>query len=196
VPIGIGGYLVWDHRRKVAAREAASAERLNILLGATTHVPPPAATPQAAEASRRIEPVSVPAAAPATPVYVARERVLSPAETLVFYLLKTGLPEYHVFAHVALRALLDANAGSGGYALSEQSRRLAWHAVDFLVCDRNMRPCAVVELERADTPHDSAGARRSWIDSAGLRYIALDAKSLPRKDALRALVLGETASTS
>ena len=123
--------------------------------------------------------------------YAVRERLLSPPQTLLYLLLKTGLPEYHVFAHVTLRAVLDAAPSLQGYARSEQTRRLGWHAVDFLVCDRGSRPVAVIEIARSDEPGDMVSQRKSWIGAAGLRYLALEPNALPRKEALRALVLGE-----
>jgi hypothetical protein len=63
--------------------------------------------------------------------------------------------------------------------------------VDFLVCDRNLRPLAVVELARHDEPQETTAQRKSWIGSAGLRYLSFETSSLPRKEALRALVLGQ-----
>jgi hypothetical protein len=197
VPIGIGAYLVWDHKRKVAEREAASAERLNALLAAAPHIPTPTQTPlQKADVSAPMVETIAATASPAPPAasYVVRERILSPPETLLYYLLKTGLPECHVFAHVALRAVLDAAPSLSGYARNDHERRVTMHAVDFLVCDRSLRPMAVVELERIDEPNGTAGARQSWIGSAGLRYLTLPAKALPKKEALRALVLGEVSA--
>jgi hypothetical protein len=126
--------------------------------------------------------------------YVARERVLSPPETLLYLLLKTALPECHVFAHVALRTVLEAASTVTGYARNEQTRRLSWHAVDFLVCDRSFRPFAIVELARKDEADGTAGSRRSWIGTAGLRYLEFEATALPRKEALRMQVLGEPAA--
>ena len=190
VPVAVGAYLLWDHRRKAAARAAASAERLNMILGATTYVPPPAKpTPTVDKVPS--PPLQVNTPAPSTPGYATRERVLTPPETLLYYLLKTGLPEYHVFAHVTLRAVLDAAPGLTGYARNEHTRRLGWHAVDFLVSDRNLRPVAVIELARHEEPEETRAQRKSWIGSAGLRYLSFEPASLPRKEALRALVLGE-----
>jgi len=186
LPAAIVGYLVLDHRRKAEQRAAASAERLNMILGATTHVPESAPD---ASAAGKTEPTV--AAVPAQAPYVTRERILTPPQTLLYYLLKTALPEYHVFAQVTLRAFLDAAPSVTGYARNEQTRRLSWHSVDFLVCDRNLKAFAVVELARDDEPAATAGSRESWIGSAGLRYLAFEPNALPRKEALRALVMGD-----
>jgi hypothetical protein len=198
VPIGIAAYLVWDHRRKAAQRAAVSADRLTAILGATTHIPIPDA-PRAAPAvdpmlnAQRVSATEIP---PKSAVYALRERFLSPPQTLLYYLLKTGLPECHVFAHVALRSVLDAAPGVSGSERNEQTRRLAWHSVDFVVCDRSLRPFAVIELARSEEPQDTAASRKSWIGSAGLRYLVFEATALPRKEALRALVLGEATANA
>ena len=190
VPVGIGAYLVWDHRRREDDRARVSAERLSSILGATDYIPQPVPETRAENAAK-VEPVSGAPIASPTPVYSARERVLSPPQTLLYLLLKTGLPDYHVFAHVALRAVLDAAPAVSGSARNEQMRRLSMQAVDFLVCDRALKPVAVVEFARHGEPDGTAGARESWIGSAGLRYLSFEPAALPRKEALRAMVLAE-----
>ena len=186
VPIGGIYYLVWDHKRKVAEREAESAARLQAILSATKELPLPGEAQPAASFNSALQVPSTP------PPYLVRERLLSPPHTLVYLLLRTGLPEYAVFAHVLLDAVLEAGAGASAYVRNEQMRRLVSHTVDFVVTDKSMRPVAVVELmgERQD---EGPAAHRLWLASAGLRYIALEAGALPRKEALRALVLGEPA---
>jgi hypothetical protein len=192
VPVGIGAYLVWDHRRREEDRARVSAERLSSILGAKDYIPQPEPATRPEDVVK-VEPVSGASIAPAAPVYSTRERVLSPPETLLYLLLKTGLPDYHVFAHVALRAVLDAAPAVTGSARNEHMRRLSVHAVDFLVCDRALKPIAVVEFARHGEPDGTAGSRESWIGSAGLRYLSFEPAALPRKEALRAMVLGEAA---
>ena len=128
------------------------------------------------------------------PLYAPRERVLNPAQTLAFLLLKTGLPDHVVFARVTLASILEAGPGLSGFARDEQARRLAALTVDFVIADRNMRPLAVVELAAADqgsvAQTDRASARTRLV-AAGVRYVELDARALPRKDGIRAAVLGD-----
>src|SRR5205814_405951 len=97
-----------------------------------------------------------------------------------------------------LDAVLEAGAGSSAYVRNEQMRQLVSHTLDFVVTDKNMRPIAVVELMVAARESQDQGpaARQSWLASAGLRYIALEQSALPRKEALRALVLGEPVANS
>ena len=147
----------------------------------------------------RIEPVATltprtETAPDAPPLYARRERVLNPAQTLVYLLLKTGLPDHVVFARATLASVLEAGPGLSGFSRDEQARRLAALTVDFVVADRNMRPLAVVELAAADqgsvAQTDRASAR-TRLAAAGVRYVELDARALPRKDGIRVAVLGD-----
>jgi hypothetical protein len=147
----------------------------------------------------RIEPVAtltprtetVPDAAS---LYARRERVLNPAQTLVYLLLRTGLPDHVVFARVALASILEAGPGLSGFARDEQARRLAALTVDFVVADRNMRPLAVVELaadDQGSVAQTDRASARTRLAAAGVRYVELDTRALPRKDGIRVAVLGD-----
>jgi hypothetical protein len=98
-----------------------------------------------------------------------------------------------VFARVTLASLLDAAPGLSGFAREEQMRRLAALTVDFAVSDKNMKPLAVVQLasrEDGSAAQADRESARSRVIAAGVRYVELEATQLPRKDAIRALVLG------
>ena len=184
-------YIVWDYKRKIDAQTLASAGRLEKLLTASrkpdasqSAVSPPVSDTQALGAE----------GAPSAPLYVRRERLLSPPQTLLYYLLKTGLPDHLVFARVNLAALLDAGPGLSGLAREEGIQKAVELTVDFAVTDKNTRPIAVVELsahEHTDAAAHHRTFARTRLAAAGVRYLELDAARLPRKDALRALVLGE-----
>ena len=212
LPIAAIAYVVWDYRRKTAARAAVSAERLSELIGVAAQVQPQSglqgqgqshspsqpqpqpATPieRAAQTAKPADPAQ-PAAEPA--LYIRRERVLTPPQTLLYLLLKTGLPDHAVFARATLASILDAGPGLSGIARDEQVRRLAALTVDFVVADRNMQPVAVVELAAADqgnVAETDRAATRTRLAAAGVRYVELDARTLPRKEGIRAVVLGDT----
>lgn len=209
MPIVVVAYIVWDHRRKMAEREAASAGRLQELLGV-------AALPQLAEREGLRAPVSAASAAPATavpsaaslpqsaavpaaPLYAARERVLSSPQTLLYYLLRTGLPDHVILARVTLASLLEAGPGLEGVAREEQTRRLSALTVDFVVADKGMRPVTVIDLAAhgiGGAAQADRAATRTRLAAAGVRYLELEPTALPRKDAIRAVVLDETDSTN
>ena len=227
LPIGGIAYLLWDHKRKTAARNAASESRMQELLGLAQAQPNPdrtrrtdlasgasttAPAPFAATAAPAVTPAPAHApapmpftaapAAPAAPaaveealpaaLYAVRDRVLTPPQTLLYYLLKTGMPDHVVFARASLASILEAGPGLSGFAREEQSRRLSALTVDFVVCDREMHPLAAVILGGVDEGSVAQSDRasvRTRLAAAGVRYIELDAKALPRKDAIRAVVL-------
>jgi hypothetical protein len=183
----VAGVFIWDYRRKAARREAASKQRLEQLLKATAEPQPPGTAPVA------VSPVAVvpaPLAQASIAAFPARERFLGQPEALVYLLLKTALPDHQVFARSTLASIL--NVPGAGYDREQQLRRLSTYAVDFVVCDRNMHIVAVVDLESAGGV-DAAGAERYKSDSlkaAGVHLVRVSAKSLPSREALRALVCG------
>ena len=191
LPIAGVGYIIWDHKRKAAQREATSAGRMEELIGIA----------QQAVRGEPIEPSLTPA--PREPVppavtFVLRERVLSPPQTLLYYLLKTGLPDYLIVAQVPVASLLDPVPTLAAYAREEQARTFARHVVDFAILDKSTRPIAAVIIgNAADSARGAASQMKAWLTAVGLRYVELDAAALPRKEAVRALVLGdETASVT
>jgi hypothetical protein len=187
LPVAAVAYIVWDHRRKTAAREALSAGRMEELLGVAQH----------AAHAEHVEPTlaTAEAQAPAAhaPTFVLRERFLSPPQTLLYYLLKTGLPDYVVVAQVPVASLLDPAPNLAAYAREEQARMFSRHIVDFAILDKTTRPVAVVNLASAgEMTRGALVQTKTWTVAAGLRYIEFDAGALPRKEAVRALVLGES----
>jgi hypothetical protein len=192
IPIGGVGYVLWDHKRKAAARAAASAGRLQEILGAVQQARVEGDTNAPADASAETPPV---AAVPAPPAYVRRERMLNPPQTLLYYLLRTAMPDYLVFAQMPLSALLDPGPALSGYARDETSRRLALRSIDCVVSDRRMRPVVAVQLSsRQSAATNAAASTAEWLAAAGVRYVELDPSALPRKEAIREVVLGESAA--
>ena len=182
-------YCVWEYRRKSALREAASQERLMQLLEAKAAAKPagdgpPASTPAAADNV----PAQTPPVAAAAPS--GKERFLGKAETLVYYLLKTGIPDHEVFANVTLAAVVGQEGG--GFNQEQQLRRFSQHQLDFVICDKSMRIVAAVDVESPGGT-DTAGTQRFKSDtlkSAGVRLLLVDPKSMPRREEIRALVCG------
>lgn len=195
LPIVAIGYIMWDHKRKRASREAASAGRLEEILAVAAQSPPaePESASQPAPRSE-LSPVAPPAqpAAAAPASYGLRERLLSPPQTLLYYLLRTGLSDHNIFAQTPVASVLEPGASLAAYAREEQARIFARHVVDFVVADKSTRPVAVLKLVApGDVSHGDLSLMRTWFATAGVRYVELDPTALPRKEALRTLVLGE-----
>ena len=185
-------FVVWSFRKKAAEREAASKKRFGQIFGGKAPAPPPTeppatAVPVAGVNAEREAPAAVTAVSP-------RERFLGQAETLVYLLLKAGLPDHGIFANVALASVISARGT--GYEHEQQSRRLAQYQLDFVVCDRNMRVVAAVEVEATSNP-DAAGARRfknDCLKAAGIRLVRINPAAPPRRDEIRALIDGGPAT--
>jgi hypothetical protein len=187
VPVAVIAYLLWNHRRKAAEREAASAGRLQQILGAvgTERAAHDESTP-VREAHAAIGEV-----ARASVDYVRRERLLDPAGTLLYYLLRTALPDYIVFARVPLWAVLEPSHDLPAGMREEFSKRIASRTIDFLVSDRNLQPIAAVQFGTAGNALGATTSPGPSLIAAGVRYIELDAAHLPKKEGIRGIVLGE-----
>jgi len=187
--ISVIGVFIWDYRRKAARREAASKQRFSQIFKAKAEPESPAVAPSPVSPAPA---ASASAAQASVAVFPPRERFLGQSETLVYLLLKTGLPDHQIFANVTLASVL--NVPGTGYDREQQLRRLSTYPLDFVVCDRNMRVVAAVDLESPGSV-DAAGAERYMSDSlkaAGIRQVRLNPVSLPSRAALRELVCGGT----
>ena len=205
VPLVVIGVLVWSYRRKVAAREAASAERMRALLGNSrvdTKTPPAGsapvtatAKPSAATAKPFADMPRLPAANPATVVplkpasvtgFSVRAQYVRAEYVPVYRLLQSVLPQHEVFPQVMLAAFIQPSPGLTGFALEAQERRLAGIEVDFLVCDSALKPVAAVHC---GTP-EAVPFAAACVAAAGMRWVAIVPDTLPAPGDLRARVLG------
>lgn len=202
-------YFIWDFRKKVAAREVASKQRFEELLReqasasgrpAASAAPATAPAPRAAPATPAAAPAPAPPSMPAPAVVPAagaaavRERFLGQQETLLYLLLKTGLPDHEIFASVSLAAVMALPASGG--EREQQLRRLAPYQLDFVVCDKSMRVVAVVDIETAGGA-DAAGIQQfkaDYLKRAGVRLVRVNPAAMPRRDQVRSLVIGGTAA--
>lgn len=187
--LAVGGgvaFAIWNFHRKTAARKAASEarfeeifkEQAQVRTGAQPPASTPAQSPNAAKAA--------PAAAAAQPAVASR--FLGEAESQLYYLLKSGLPDFEVFAGVSLARVV----GAAGEGREQQLRRLAQYPLDFVVCGRSMQVVAVVEVESA-AGADAAGDRRfksDLLQQAGIRVVRINPAALPRREEIRILIDG------
>ena len=190
---GIILFGVWSSRKQIAAREAASKARFERMLRAPVQPAAsaePAPTAAAAFPSAPSVSLAAPAPAKAPAAAPARERFLGQAETLLYYLLKTGLPGYEVFANVTLASVIGVSGG--GHEREQQLRRLAQYRLDFVVCDKAMRIIAAVDVDSAPAAM-GAGEQQFKADclkGAGVRLVRVKREALPKRDQILALVLG------
>lgn len=194
-------YSIWNYRKKSAAREAASQQRFAELLreqaaSSGRPVPAPAAAapvPSPTPISHAAPAPPAPAPVPAAAAAAARERFLGQHETLLYLLLKTGLPDHEIFANVSLASVVALPASGG--EREQQVRRLAPYQLDFVVCDKSMHVVAVVDLETAGGA-DAAGIHQfkaDYLKRAGIRLVRVNPAAMPRREQVRALVVGNAA---
>jgi hypothetical protein len=186
------GAIVWvfyrDYRKKTQKWEAESKSRFDRIFAQQLARSTAGAAPAA-------QPPVVPVATPAKPVAVpprVTERFLGQAETLAYFLLKAGIPDHTVFAKVPVESIIAAPGSgppAGAWLLVAKQR------VDLLVCDRNMHVAAVIKLRVPGAPN-AASQPESAIEilrAAGVRVVELDMASMPRREGIRKVVLGDGA---
>jgi Protein of unknown function (DUF2726) len=179
-------FAIWNFHRKTNARRAASEARFEKIFKGSAQVPvsPP---PPASAAPESPAPAKAPPAASAVPP-AAAQRFLGEAESVLYYLLKSGLPGFEVFAGVSLARVV----GAAGDGREQQLRRLAQYQLDFVVCDKNMQVVAVVEVESA-AGADAAGDRRFKSDllkQAGIKLVRINPAALPPREQMRTFIGG------
>lgn len=182
VPFALLGYVLWAYHHKAAEKEAARQERLALLMvesqrnASLAEAEPGAARATKAERARQ------------GPAWAARERFLSQAEAVVYYLLKSALRRDHeIYVHVALAAVVTVGETIPGFEREQRLRRLAQQELNFVICDKTLRVVAAIDLNPEGTAPDRE-LKAECLKSAGIRLIQLDATALPRRDAIRALI--------
>jgi len=184
VPFALLGYVLWAYQHKAAEKESARQERLALLM----------AESQRGTGGAEVESGAAPASRPDTlrpgPPWAARERFLSQAEAVVYYLLKSALRRDHeIYVHVALASVVTVGKTVPGFERENRLQRLLQHELNFVICDKDLRVVAAIELnQEAKAPEREFIAQ--CLKSASIRLIQLDPTSLPKRDAIRALVYG------
>ena len=184
VPFALLGYVLWAYQRKAAEKESARQERLALLM----------AESQRGTSGAEVESGAAPASRPETlrpgPPWAARERFLSQAEAVVYYLLKSALRRDHeIYVHVALASVVAVGKSVPGFEREQRLRRLAQHELNFVICDKDLRVVAAIALKQ-----EGNASEREFIaeclKSASIRLIQFDPASLPKRDGIRALIYG------
>lgn len=172
--------LWWNHRRKTAERNSIADDKWQKLISAAK------ADPAVAQMAALAMPV------PARAGYARRARTLDPAQTVLYYLLKNSLPDHEVMPQVGLVSVLELPVDITGSEREQRLSGLARHTVDFVICSKALQPVAVIDLPLQEpvalTPVQDFKTR--CLAEAGVRYLRLSRKTLPKRETVRALVLG------
>lgn len=118
------------------------------------------------------------------PLY-AKKPMTVPEQVLYFRLIK-ALPDHIVLAQVGLSRIVGVKAKQNFHAWNNRINRLS---ADFVVCAKDAKVLAVIELDDAShrTPERlrTDAKKNMALESAGLRIIRWQAKSLPDEATIR-----------
>ena len=115
-----------------------------------------------------------------------RNRFLTHSETLVYLLLRSGIPGHEVFPRASLASVIENLPPAAGSSMDAAANP---HALDFVICDRRMRIVAAVQLEGRLSGPERARVEAT-LGAAGIRLVTFDVRALPKRDQVSALVLG------
>jgi hypothetical protein len=180
VPATAIAYIFWAHRKQAANHANAREERLALMLGASRQRNAPAAAAPAAPHAAPGEQGPLP--------YRSKSRILTQPHALLYYLLKTALPEHEIFAYFNLGGVIEVAPQATGAERDERRRAISQLTVDCAVCNKAMGLVVAIDLVPSGTVDSTFKSR--CLAAAGLRYLQLDPARLPRRDSVRELVLG------
>jgi hypothetical protein len=192
-PIIVIAVIVWKFRRQAAEREAASNERLKAFLGETKAPSTADAAPNMRTSvdAKTTQQLATDVPSPSSAGFAVRERMLTPSQTLLYYLLKSGLPDHEVLTQVGIVSLIEVHADVSAFERETFQRRLAAAVADFVVCDKSFKAIAIVQCRARDgNAAEALAFARPCCESAGLRWVEIAPDALPKREAIRPLVLG------
>lgn len=173
--------IIWWYQQKQRERDAASEQRFKQIFGgglsgtasSTTALPPELMLLQ-----------QMPASAPATSVtsttYTRKPRLLPQRHALLYYILRTGLPDHEIFADHALADFIEVSGMNREPAL----RQLATQRADFIVCNKQMEVIAAVIVGNTGI----SNAAREALQTTNVRLLILNPDALPKHTQVRALI--------
>jgi hypothetical protein len=183
LPIAAVIYVVWAYRKRTAERVAVSSKRFSEIFGSATATG--TAAPRTSDAA---------GAPPTQAPSLKKEQLLDPQHALLFRTLASCLPGYAIFVHVSLAAVVELPPTVQGREREQRSRVLAQHAVDCLVCNRDLEVIAAVDVE--DGMNAESRIKSEYLKAARVRYLRLSPAALPGSDEIPALLFGQASEKS
>jgi hypothetical protein len=187
VLVGAVGVIIWAYRRKSAQHAAEREERLSTLYSVSREPAGDSTAPQAPAAA-------VPAPTRPAPVadvplpYRSRSRITTQPQAVLYYLLKSALPDHEIFVHLNLAGVIEVAPQATGAERDERRRAISQLTVDCAVCDKTMGVVVAIDLVPLGTADVTFKSR--CLEAAGVRYLQIDPVRLPRRGSVRELVLG------
>jgi hypothetical protein len=172
-------YVVVAYNRKQRERGAARAQQMAALLADVKPIPTGSV-------------IAAGATTTAAPAFIKRQRLLSPAMTLHYYVFRAGLPDHEIFTGLALNDIVDVAAPAGSAQRETMQRRLAQQRLDLVVCNKQLEVVAAVVVANS-APAARAGDfqfTRQCLTAAGVRVVNLDPAMPPQHTEIRAMIYG------
>jgi len=107
--------IIWAYNGKQRKRGAERAKEFAALLSELKGKPNPAAIVADNTAAPAAATTQVPDATTQVPELSRKQRLLPPAEALLYYVFRTGLPDHEIFAGLTLADVIDVAPALRGY---------------------------------------------------------------------------------
>jgi hypothetical protein len=117
--------------------------------------------------------------APTVTSWTARKSFLTAHTKLCYLVVKTALPDHHVFCNTRLGDALELHS----------EHPLAGVKIDLIVCNKELGPIAAIDVcnteDRSSPPEREKSAR---LQSAGIRYLRFTPGGIPKPNEVRDLI--------
>ncbi len=170
--------VIWLYQKRRQRFADAAAQRMEAVLA------------DLKRAALALEAGHAPAVASAAPLCAKRERLLAPAQALLYLVFKTGLPGHEIFPNLTLTELVELVPARPAEQAA-LAKRAAQYGFDLVVCTRQFAVVAVVVIESAAAAQDEqARFAARCLEAAGIRRVVVDPARLPKHQEVHALVYG------
>lgn len=108
-----------------------------------------------------------------------KSSVMNRTEQQLFHKLVIAFPQYHIFPQVPFSCIVEAKTQN-----YQEKQRLFWRInqkrVDFLICDRNLQSCFIVELDGSShrNRHHRDKERDRFFQQSGLETVRFNTYEL------------------
>lgn len=113
------------------------------------------------------------------------KRLLTKNEEEFFGRILCGLPDFHVFPQVAIRAFVRPGAAAGNKSYYRQLGRIGAKHCDFLVCNKQLDIVAIIELDDRTHDQEKDAARDAMTHSAGYHTLRYETRQKPTAPQIR-----------
>lgn len=119
------------------------------------------------------------------------KQLLTSNEQEFFQRLTEALPNHHIFPQVSLGALLQPNVKGDNRKYYSVRGTFAQKIADFVVCDKEMKVVAIVELDDKTHNIDKDNKRDAMLEQASYTVVRWHSKKKPTVQEIADRILGK-----